>query len=105
VRRLTVTVKEGNDTWRLDGARPLGALEKITVGRGETAVIKCGPPLTVRADVNRSRDYVSVGYKLVGTAGEHYESIWKNGLQVEAPAVEIVDETGQVLSSGNFSYG
>ena len=104
-RLLHITAKEGNDTWRVYARGPWGELARIKVSRQETTRVKCGPPFTVRADVSRSRDYVSVGYSVAGQAAEHYGRILKNGRQLPAPGVEIVNEKGEKIASGKFAYG
>ena len=105
VRQLEITAKDGNDTWRVYGRSPWGELAKIKVARGKTTRIKCGPPFTVRADVSGSRDYVSMGYSVVGAAGEHYGRILKNGRTVAEPEVEIINEKGEKMADGKFTYG
>lgn len=104
-RHLQITAKNGNDTWRVYAKRPWGQLAKIKVIRGKTTRIKCGPPFTVQADVSGSRNYVSMGYTVVGAAGEHYGRILKNGRTVAEPEVEIVNEKGEKLAGGKFTYG
>jgi len=68
--------------------------------------LKLGPPFEIRTDVKRNNRIVSIGLKMVGQAGEHYspEVLTHNG-PLPAPKVTIVDESDQVLASGNFEYG
>jgi len=66
-----------------------------------------GPPIVVRTDVQRAGPReVSIGLILEGQAGEPYRPvIKKNGQATAAPALRIVNETGQVVAQGNFAYG
>ncbi len=105
VTQLQITAKDGDDTWRIYADRPWGELEKITVSPGKTTRIKCGPPFTLRADVRRLGGSVSVDYSIVGQAGENYARILKNGRPLGEPAVEILNEKGEKIAGGNFTYG
>jgi hypothetical protein len=91
----------GGATWSLDlaGGQTFQALESNGA--------KAGVPIVVKTDVQRSGDReVSVGLLLAGQAGEQYRPVVKkDGVQVPAPAVRIVDEAGKVIAQDTFKYG
>ena len=99
--------QEGNgDKWKIKSYGPWGDLAKIRVKKGETTLLKFGPRLTVKTDVNHHRQVVSISYSIIGQADEHYYlRIQKNGKQQPVPKLKIVDEAGNVLASGQFEYG
>ena len=67
---------------------------------------KSGPPLLIKTDVQISSRNVSIGLIVEGQAGEKYAGgVQKNGQWQPAPAFNIVDEAGKVLTSGRFKYG
>jgi len=86
---------EKGDTWVLESAGGLSP--------GAPA----GPPIVVKTDAYRvSERETSIGLILQGQAGEVYRpGAAKNGARVPAPAFRIVNEAGQVIAQGNFSYG
>jgi hypothetical protein len=91
----------GGAGWSLDLAG--GMSFQALAANGATA----GAPIIVKTDVQRSGDReVSVGLRLEGQAGEQYRPVVKkNGTQVAAPALRIVNEAGKVVAQGNFKYG
>ena len=85
---------ENGGTWSMDLAG--------TGRSGEPA----GPPIVVKADVYRSGREVSIGLVLEGRAGERYRPVvTKNGTQLPAPKLRIVNEAGQVIVDDSFQYG
>ena len=67
---------------------------------------KSGPPLLIKTDVQISGRDVSIGLIVEGQAGEKYAGgVQKNGQWQPAPAFNIVDQAGKVLTSGRFKYG
>jgi hypothetical protein len=111
-RRLEIVKEGGGNKWRIFSSGPWGDLRTVKVRKDETTVLKPGPPLLVSADVGQQRrpgsadKRVSVGISIIGRAGEHYSPrIAKNGRDVGAPKLKIVDESGKVLASGKFKYG
>ncbi len=97
--------KQGVDWYRLYSSGPWGQLGEVEVKPEETTVLQPGPPLTLRADVDRRGRNVSIGFTIVGRLGEVYGSVVKNGKRTAAPTVKIVDSGGITLASGKFEYG
>jgi len=61
---------------------------------------------TIKLRVTQRGALVSVGFSMIGQAGEDYGiRVVKNGRRLPAPKVKIVDEAGKVLASGKFAYG
>ncbi len=91
----------GGSTWSLDLAG--GMAFQALASNGATA----GAPITVKTDVQRSGDReVSVGLRLEGQAGEQYRPVVKkDGVQMAAPALRIVNEAGKVIAQDTFKYG
>ena len=105
-KRLSISMKENGDTWRIDSRGPWGNLSRVKVKNDETTLLKLGPPLLIKPKVSQRSSLVSVDFSIIGQAGEHYgNSIMKNNRRVSAPKLKIVDETGEVVASGKFAYG
>ncbi|MCX5643945.1 MAG: hypothetical protein NTZ17_04560 [Phycisphaerae bacterium] len=68
---------------------------------------KAGPPILVKADVQKVGDReMSIGLVLEGQAGEQYRPVVKkNGSPLSAPRLRIVNEAGQVMAQDSFQYG
>jgi len=94
------TTDENGDKWVLDLAKgqSLASLKDSSA--------KPGPPLLVKTDVQISGSNVSIGLIVEGQAGEKYAGgVQKNNRWQQAPAFNIVDQAGKVLTSGRFKYG
>jgi hypothetical protein len=107
-RRLEIVKEAGPDKWRILSLGPWGDLGTIKVNKDETTVVKAGAPILISADVQRrsSSRLISIGPSITGQAGEQYSPrIAKNGRDIGAPKLKIVDESGKVLASGKFEYG
>ena len=103
---LTLAAGKGNNTWRLQSTGPWGELAKIKVEKGETTVVKLGPPLKIKPETRVSGRNISVGWAIFGRAGEEYKNvITMNGSLMPSPKVKIIDQDGNVLASGRFEYG
>jgi hypothetical protein len=100
-------IKKGNDgTWQLETTGPWGNLAQIKVKNRQTTILRVGPPLLIEPTIQRRGSDVSIGLSIIGQAGEQYGArLTKDGKQLAAPAVKIVDESGKVLSAGKFAYG
>jgi hypothetical protein len=68
---------------------------------------QAGPPITVKADVQRrGANEAAIGLILEGAGGEQYRPVVaKNGVRLPAPGLRVVDEQGKVLAEGKFQYG
>ena len=105
-RRVTVSTEQNGQTWRIESLGPWGELSRIRIKRNETTTLRLGPPFLVKPQINRTGSVVSVGYSIVGQAGEHYRSFAsKDGSAMPGAKINIVDEAGNVLKTGQFSYG
>jgi len=98
--------KDGKE-WTISGrARPWGKLATIKVEKDQTTVVKLGPPLLAKANVRRRGQSVSIGFSLIGQAGEHWSpSAVTARRSRQAPRLKIVDESAKVLASGKMEYG
>ncbi len=105
-QHLSLSMKQGGDTWQIDSSGPWGKLSKISVKNNDTTVLKLGPPFLIKPGVRKSGSNVSIDYAIIGQASEQYQSvIRKNNRSVPAPKAKIIDEAGTVLASGKFEYG
>jgi len=103
---MKLSMRQGGDTWRIESQGPWGDLAKIKVRHKEATALKLGPPLLIKPEVNKNGSIVSIGYTIIGQAGEQYENIiTKNNRAVNGVKIKIVDETGKILESGSFKYG
>ena len=103
---LSLSMKQDRHTWRIESRGPWGNLSKIKVRNNEATVIRLGPPFLIKPDVNRNGSIISIGYTIIGQAGEQYHDfIRKNNRIVTGAKIKIVDETGSILESGSFKYG
>ena len=104
--QLSLSMKQGGDTWQIDSRGPWGKLSKISVNNNDTTVLKLGPPFLIKPGVRKSGSNVSIDFAIIGQASEQYQSvIRKNNRSVPAPKAKIIDETGNVIASGKFEYG
>ncbi len=104
--KLSLSMKQGSDTWQINSTGPWGKLSTISVNNNETTVLKLGPPFLIKTGVRKSGSNVSVDFAIIGRASEQYQNVVrKNNRTVPAPKAEIIDEAGNVLASGRFEYG
>ncbi len=95
-----LTKKQDADTWviSLISGQPLAPIKE--------SALKPGPPITVGPDVKVIKRTLSIGLDAIGQAGEKYiPGVMKNRKWQEAPTFEVVDQSGNVLGSGQFEYG
>ncbi|MHC4459810.1 MAG: hypothetical protein ACYS6W_06100 [Planctomycetota bacterium] len=105
-RSISIATKQNGETWRLNSSGPWGKLAKIRVNNNKTTALQLGPPFTIKPRVNQRGTFASVGFSIIGQAGEDYGTmVVKNGRRLPAPGVKVVDEAGKVLASGKFAYG
>ncbi len=96
---LTATDPKGSpwqkrSTWTLRSHSDFGTLDRVTVKKNETTVVRGGDPLTIKTSVSRRADVVSVNYCMVGQAGEVY-----------GPRIVNCGKPGQDHISGRFRQG
>ena len=91
----------GGATWSLDLAGGMSFQALASYG------VPTGAPIVVKTDIQRAGDReVAVGLRLEGQAGEQYRPVVKkDGVQVAAPALRIVNEAGKVIAQDTFKYG
>jgi len=105
-KRLKLSMKGDDDTWQFESTGPWGEMSTVKVKNGDTAVLELGPPFTIKPEVRGARPQVSIDLKIYGRAGEQYSNvIMRNGKRIASPKLEIVDEKGNVLTTGRFEYG
>jgi hypothetical protein len=76
------------------------------VKNNQTTALQLGPPFSIKPRVSRSGSVLSIDYAIIGRAGELYQSfVTKDGQAVTSATINIVDEAGNVLNSGKFSFG
>ena len=94
-------------TWVLTAKGPeWGKLAKVTVVVGQATELMLGEPITMKAPVSQENEYASIGCSIAGVAGEEYfPAAYKDGLPLSPPSLEIVDEAGKVLGSGQLAFG
>jgi len=103
---LKLSMRRGGNTWRIESRGPWGDISKIKVRNKEATAIKLGPPFLIKPEVNKNGSILSIGYAVIGRAGEKYDNnVTKNNRAITGAKIKIVDETGNVLESGSFKYG
>ena len=96
----------GSDKWQVSFYGAQNPSSRITVSKGQTTTIKFGPPLYLKSEVKPTGRQVSIGLSITGQSGERYNPrVIKNGSVIEAPKLQIIDQSGNVLASGKFEYG
>jgi hypothetical protein len=85
-------------TWQASGY--LRGREPLVVRKGQTQVLKIGPPFTAKIDVSSpGGDVVALDLKLTGVDGTRYT------LRPRPPAFQVLNEAGVVVWQGSFQYG
>jgi len=96
----------GGDKWQVSFYAAQNSSSRITVSKGQTTTLKFGPPLNLKIEAKSASRQVSIGLSITGQSGERYNPrVTKNGSALKAPKLQIIDEAGNVLASGNFEYG
>jgi hypothetical protein len=104
---LTRTDAAGN-AWMLGGRARWGKLGRFRVGPGETFAVQAGAPLVGTADVGPPKDgIVEIDYMFLDRDGERYSAqvVVNGAVRQLPPSLRILDESGQVLATGQFEYG
>ncbi len=104
--QLSLSMKQGSNTWRLDSRGPWGDLSTIKVTNNNTTVLRLGPPFLIKPKVRKSGSNVSIDFAVIGQASEQYQNFArKNNRSVPEAKAKIMDEAGNVLATGKFEYG
>jgi hypothetical protein len=83
-----------------------GQLSDFEVRPGETTSFKFGPPFQIKTSMERSGENVMLSFSLKGQGGELYKPGGTvNGKEIPVPQFKIIDESGQVVHTGQFQYG
>ena len=105
-QHLRLSIDQNGDEYFLLSQGPWGDLARIDVKTNQTTILRLGSPLMVKPIVRKNGQVVSIEFDIVGQAGEQYEKfVRKNNRAVTGADIEIVDEMGNMLDSGKFSYG
>lgn len=110
--RRAMADKQGGK-WMLEASGNTGKFQTFRIQPDETFAMDLAGPLTVKTDMQKQSSgwvfggkTVSIGFVIRGAGGEEYSpGIQKNGNQVPAPKIKILDEQGEVLATGDFAYG
>jgi hypothetical protein len=103
---LSLSMKQGGHRWKIESFGPWANLSKIKVRNNQTTAIKLGPPFRIKTEVRKNSSVLSIGYAIIGQAGEQYRNfITKDNRAVTGAKIKIIDEAGNVLESGKFKYG
>jgi len=100
-RYLQISKTLDDKTIKLTSYGPWGDFSRIKIKNNETLSLKVGPPLLIKPDIKKQGNTVSVGFSVYGQGGERY-SIPR---LPKTPKIKIMDEHGNNLISGSFSYG
>lgn len=98
---LSISINQNGNSNNLTSYGPWGDLSKIKIKNNETTTLKIGSPLIIKPDVIKQPNLVSIGFSIVGQAGEQYQIPRTKA----NPRVKIMDENGNILASGNFAFG
>jgi len=74
-------------------------LNPIQVGPGEPAILKAGGPLEQHITVERKGQLLTMGYQLIGAAGESYRN------DRRYPPTFTIYKGDKVIASGKFQFG
>jgi hypothetical protein len=96
--------------WKITSSGPFGKLATISVAEGQTTEVEGGEPITVKASCSvlakGTAKSLSIGLAYIGKSGEYYSAVvYRGKMRAPAPQFQIQDESGKVLSTGNFEYG
>lgn len=98
---LTISKIQNSNAIQLVSYGPWGDLSRIKIKNNETLSLKLGPPLIIKPKVVNYPGQVAVDFSVIGQAGEKY----KIPRLSPAPKVKIMDENGNIIASGSFTYG
>jgi len=101
-RQLRLSIGRKDRHYLLESRGPWGEYSKIKVKHNETTIIQFGSPFLIQPAVHKhGPDMRLIDFSIIGRAGETY----RYGNRASKPKVRIVDDQGNVLGSGSFSFG
>ncbi len=100
-KALTISKTQDSNSLQLVSYGPWGDLSRIKIKNNQTLKLEVGQPLIIKPLISNRSGIVTVGFAVVGQAGEQYQ-IPRTKTN---PKVKIVDENGKNLASGSFAYG
>lgn len=98
---LNLSFTQNGNPIQLTCGGPWGDLSKATIKENEKLTLQVGPPFLIKPKVKKYPDQVTISFAIAGVSGEQY----KIPRLPKVPKVNIVDENGKIINSGNFSYG
>lgn len=98
---LSISKTQDSNSLSLVSYGPWGHLSGIKINNNQTLKLRVGPPLIIKPTISYRAGIVNIGFRVVGQTEEYYQipRTRKN------PKVKIMDENGNILTSGNFAYG
>jgi len=103
---LSISKGQDSHTWQIDSHGPWGNLSRIKVKNNQTTALQVGPPFSIKPRVSLNSSVLSIDYAIIGRAGELYQGfVKKDGLAMTGASINILDEAGNVLEEGKFSFG
>ncbi len=98
---LTLSFNQNNAQIQLVSSGSWGDLSKVQIKNNEKLTLQAGPPFVIKPIVEKIPGQVNIGFSIIGRSGEYY----KIPRLPNVPKVNILDENGKIINSGEFSYG
>ena len=98
---LILSKNQHGQTLKISSRGPWGNLSLIKLKNNETIKIRLGQPLLIKPNISKTNNAVTVGFSIVGQAGEIYDIPRREPV----PKINIIDEQGNTIATGNFAYG
>lgn len=100
-----ITTDADGKTWSASTYFQGRRRKPLTLAAGESWKLQVGPPLEARVTLSGgSTSQQHLDLKMKGAAGNAF-TIRRQGAASKAPSFEVVDEKGEVVWRGDFSYG
>jgi hypothetical protein len=99
-------IDASGNRWIFRSSRDVGKLKDFEIKPSRMTSFQFGPPFLIKTSVEQIDRNALIGFDLEGQAGVLYRpGARKNRMTIPAPKFEIIDEAGQIVSSGQFEYG
>ena len=98
---LTLSKEQDGKKYQISSRGPWGKISNIKIKNNDTIKLRLGQPLLIQPSISKVSNTVSIRFSIIGQAGEEYEISRRETV----PKIEIKDEQGNTLATGNFSYG